>query len=413
MPTVTANGKTFHFPVGTTQAEMAEAIDTFFSGESGEDMPSSQRLPEGFNAAALQKTVAYPPKTGMSAFIQGAQRGAERIGEGILQRGAELAAFLGQDTASFRERLALTGDIQAQKFKGTQAQSPVLSTAGEITGTIAGFPLAPVSVPRAIGAGAAFGAVQPTKQPGEVAKNVLVEGALGGLASFAAPFIQRGFNLSQSLFAGLYKKATGADPRPEMFTADGNLSGAGREALVQLGIDEQEFAHLYTNLAPELEPLAAARFARASEHGIPLSQAQATQDFAAQEAEQTLKASVSREGVKARAFEDTQQEAIQKAQERFETGFAPLADKEGRGAGVQRALREMQDQGWEAVHALYEKAAKTEGTHAPLDTDTLLDVIDEQLELPVSDDVLRSLERLMAKFGWWRGRSSQQAGLIR
>lgn len=32
MPKVTANGKTFNFPEGTTEQQMAEAVDSYFAG---------------------------------------------------------------------------------------------------------------------------------------------------------------------------------------------------------------------------------------------------------------------------------------------------------------------------------------------------------------------------------------------
>ncbi len=361
------------------------------------------------HARKALETVQYPSEpNSLGAFWSGARRGLETMGEGILQRGAEVGEFLGFDTNKFQQELAQTGRIREQQTKQTREEYPIVTGAGEIAGTIAGFPYAPASIPKAIAAGGIYGAVQPSESGGETALNIIQDAAFGGLGAWAAPYIQRGFNKSQAMFSGLYKKATGADPRPEMFDKAGNLTDKGKSALEEIGINEDDFARLYGHLDQNLDPIASTRIARAEEQGIPLTTAQATKDFAGQEAEQTLRASVSREGTAARQIEQTQQEAIRGVQERFERGFGEVTDRQTRGANVQQALREMQEQGRQNVSELYTKAKETAGIGTALDNNSLLDTVDELvIDRPVTNETMNTLESALAKFGLVDGEVSK------
>jgi hypothetical protein len=363
---------------------------------------------EGPDYAALQKSVVYPAEAGsINAFLGGARRGMENVGEGVLQRGAELGEFLGFDTSDFQKNLKLTGDIREQQFKETEKESPVSSLVGGVAGSIAAFPAAPARIGQAVTAGGAFGALQPTDKPSDIAKNIVIDAALGGVAAAAAPYIQKGFNKSQALFSGIYKKATGADPRPSMFTKSGALSDEGKSAIKKIGISEEDFARIYGSLDNNLDPVAAARMSRADEQGIPLTTAQATQDFAQQEAEQTLKAGISSESVAARSQAEGQQESIRAAQETFERGFGEMSDREARGGIVQSALRDMEKQGARNVSDLYNQASKIAGDNAPINNAAILDVVDDQMLRPVDDKVVTSLESLLGKFGIIEGEVSQ------
>lgn len=363
--------------------------------------------PESASAHARKalETLQYQPEPNMlSAFLSGAQRGMENIGQGILQRGAEVAEFFGGDTKEFQRDLAQTGRIQRQKIKSTQEEYPITTGVGEIAGTVAGFPFAPARIPQAVATGAAFGAIQPSESAKETITNIVQDAALGGVSSWAAPYIQAGFNKGQAMFSGLYKKATGADPRPEMFNSSGNLTDKGKQALGEIGITEDEFARLYQNLDQNLDPIAATRIARAEEQGIPLSTAQATKDFAQQEAEQTLRSGIGREAEAARQFEKSQQESIGAAQEGFERIFGEVADREARGANVQQVLTDLQKEGRKNVSDLYDEASKLQGTGAQLDNNAFLDVVDENIiDRPISDDTLNTVESALAKFGLLEG----------
>ncbi|PNH94094.1 hypothetical protein [Vibrio diazotrophicus] len=402
---------------GDRKAQFDEAVRRGLINLPVEQMADEQvgnvqfASPEAMSQHARKalETVQYPSEpNSLGAFWSGARRGMENIGQGILQRAAELGDFLGMDTEQFQQELSQTGRIREQQTKPTREEYPIATGVGEIAGTIAGFPYAPSSVPKAIAAGAAFGAAQPSDSGKETALNIVQDAALGGLGAWAAPYIQRGFNKSQAMFSGLYKKATGADPRPEMFDTAGNLTDQGKSAMQKIGINENDFARLYEQLDKDLDPIASTRIARAQEQGIPLSTAQATKDFAGQEAEQTLRASVSREGAAARQAEQRQQEAILGAQERFERGFGDVTDRQSRGANVQQALRDMQEQGRQNVSELYTKAKETAGTGSALDNNSLLDTVDELvIDRPVTTETMNTLESALAKFGLVDGEVSK------
>ncbi len=364
---------------------------------------SAQRIAE------MQRTVEYPAqKNVLGSFLSGARRGMENIGEGYLQRGSEAAEFLGFDTQKFQEDIALSGDISKQKAKSTSEAMPIASGAGEIAGTIAAFPSAPAKVGQAVVAGGAFGAVQPTDSASEIPMNIVQDAALGGLGAWASPYLQKGFNKAQAMFSGLYKKASGVDPRPEMFLPDGALSPEGKSAMEKVGVSEEDFARLYSQLDEKLEPVAAMRQARASEQGIDLTTAQSTKDFAQQEAEQTLRSNISREGETARQIEAAQQQGISAAQDKFERGFGEIADRESRGGVVQEALRDMEKSGRRQVGELYTKASETTGAGVSLDNNSLLDVVDNAIiDRPVDSATIDTVESALAKFGLLEGEVSQ------
>ncbi len=368
-----------------------------------------------FQQAQLQSTVVYPAEeTSLGAFVEGAQRSAERYGTGILQRDIEVADFFGLDrgpvqaTAEFlgydipdnlREQLSVSEQIQQQKIKQTEEDKPVATTLGSIGGTIATVP-SPAGKLQAIGTGAFYGLGQPAETGKEIALNVVQEGALGGLGAWAAPYLQKGFNKSQAMFSGLVKKVTGADPRPGMFTPEGSLSESGQSALREMGISEEEFARLYQTLDQNLEPIPAARQQRAREAGFELTPGQAERDFAKQEAEDTLRANITREGTRARRLEEEQQEGIRTAKDQFTGQFEGQADRQLAGGDIQSAVQDIRTTGKENISRLYKEAKETEGIEVPLDNDSLLGFIDETLfERPVEDAVIKSLEKKLAKFG--------------
>ena len=395
------------------------------------DQPAQGQLPEGFvlDGAATptqetqaqqpqsvsrkellkaQATVAYPEaESGLDAFLEGAKRGVTKTGQGVMQRALEVGEFFGIDNQKAQEELKLAGDIEEQKLKGTKEIYPWTTGAGEIAGDIASFPVAAARLPQAVAVGSTYGLTRPTESGGEIAANVALEGVVGGIGSWAAPYIQKGFNKSQAMFSGIYKKATGQEPTSDMFTPEGNLNDQGRAALDDLNITEDDFSRIYQETDVNLDPIAQTRIARAEEQGIPLTTAQATKDFGQQEAEQTLRSGLGREAEGARAQAEAQQEAIRGAQSRFEGSFGEVADRETRGASVQQTLRELESEGRKDVSALYEQAQEIGGEQLPLNNEALLNSIDEEMLRPVDDSVVNSLEKLMAKYGLIEGEISQ------
>jgi hypothetical protein len=157
-----------------------------------------------------------------------------------------------------------------------------------------------------------------------------------------------------------------------------------------------------------LPATAAARLTEATSEGVPLTKGQATQDFAAQDAEQTLKAQASGEGEKARAFLARQQEAIAGAVEKFRSGFGdPAMNATERGAIVKDSLRELSDQGRAGVSALYKQAREVaqglgENARSVLDLDTaplLAKMRELWIDEAVPEQVRNALRQKAAQYG--------------
>lgn len=398
-------------PAGATQEQVIAQAKRLYAQKPDfqiEEGPERLVNPlSTLDVAKMQSTLASESAGSTAGAIgKGFVRGMENVGQGVLERGTELADFLGFDTGDFRDKLKASGDIQEQKFSATSEERPIAAGVGEIAGSLAAIPYAPASIPKAAAVGAAMGAFQPAEDSADVAGKALTGAAIGGIGAAAAPYLQKGFNKAQSLFSGLIKRG-GGDIRPEMFTPDGGVSDIGRKAMADLGITEDDFARLYAQTDQNLDPIQSIRVERAKEQGIPLTTAQAKQDFAAQEAEQSLLGGIGREAEAARGIASSQQEAIRAAQEKFERGFGELADKETRGAIAREGLSEAKELGSKKVNELYGAASKIEGEAVPLDNKGLLDVIDEQMMRPVDDKVINSVESLMAKYGMIGGKPEQ------
>ena len=388
--------------------QAANEIAEFLDRQDAQSAFESQQSPQPISRDELlrmQSTVQYPSAdTTLGALGEGFVRGAEEVGEGLLQRGMDIYEFFGGDPSGLRKDLAISRDIQQQKFAPTEQEFPIASTVGEIGGSVAALPIGAATIPKAVAAGGAFGAAQYLEEGeglGDFAKNIAVDALAGGLGQAAAPYIQKGFNKGQALFSGIYKKATGIDPRPEMFTPSGTLSGEGKKALFDLGMSEDEFSRIYQNLDNNLNPIQAARQERAKELGVDLTQGQVTKDFAQQEAEQTLRSGLGREAEAARQIENLQQQQLREATESFTTGLGDVSEgKMVAGGNIQKALRELEEEGRKNVSQLYENASNIPGNKAPLDSESLLDTIDESvIARPVDPRVSNSIESLMAKYG--------------
>lgn len=391
-------------PAGATQEQVIEQAKKLYAQKpefSVEEGPERLAKPlSSLDVAKMQSTLSSESAGSTAGAIgKGFIRGMENVGQGVLERGTELAGALGFDTGDFRDKLKASGDIEAQKFSATSEERPIAAGVGEIAGSLAAIPYAPASIPKAAAVGAAMGAFQPADDGADLAGKMITGAAIGGISAAAAPYIQKGFSKAQSLLGGLLKKSANIDPRPDMFTPDGGISDIGRKAMTDLGITEDDFARIYAQTDQNLDPIQAMRVERAKEQGIPLTTAQARQDFASQEAEQSLLGGIGRESESARGIASGQQDAIRAAQEKFERGFGELADKDARGAAAREGLAEAKDIGSKKVGELYTAASKIEGEAIPLDNAGLLDVIDEQMMRPVDDKVIGSIESLMAKYG--------------
>lgn len=197
--------------------------------------------------------------------------------------------------------------------------------------------------------------------------------------------------------------AEGSVPAAEVRQVDDAAPAAGKAAEAP----EAAAAAKPADDAP-LPASAQARAEQAASEGVTLTRGQATQDFAAQDAEQTLKAQATGEGEKARQFYAQQQEQIKAATDRFKEAFGDTtATAAERGALVKDALRDLRDAGKAGVTALYNQArTMAEGMGEAgsnliaLDTDVLLARMRELfIDEAVPEATRKALKQQAAKYG--------------
>lgn len=162
----------------------------------------------------------------------------------------------------------------------------------------------------------------------------------------------------------------------------------------------------------DLTPEALKKIRQAESQGVQLTKAQATGDFSASEAEQTLLKSVSSEGSQARQFADQQQEQLKEAAKSFTDKFggsARLAESTGeladitardKGAQIQEALKDVEELTRKEVTDLYSLAAETAGNEIPLNNSSIVEIADDIIvNRPITPEVEKSINTALAKFG--------------
>ncbi|EAR6067455.1 lytic transglycosylase domain-containing protein [Salmonella enterica] len=114
---VTANGKTFTFPEGTSTEDIGSAIDEYFSGQSAQQEQQGTSMTPG----------SQPQQQG--GFISGLGNAAAETGRGLLQAGVNLANI----PASMADAVASAGAWAGQKLgigDGTYQPAPRVTTQG-------------------------------------------------------------------------------------------------------------------------------------------------------------------------------------------------------------------------------------------------------------------------------------------
>ncbi len=162
----------------------------------------------------------------------------------------------------------------------------------------------------------------------------------------------------------------------------------------------------------DLTPEALQRIRQAESSGVQLTKAQATGDFAASEAEQTLLKSVSPEGEQARQFADSQQVQLKQAAEKFTEKFGGSArlkeavgesvedTARGKGELIQDVLLERKELGRKEVSELYTLAGETAGEALPLNNTSIVEIADDIIvNRPITPEVEKSINTALAKFG--------------
>jgi len=163
---------------------------------------------------------------------------------------------------------------------------------------------------------------------------------------------------------------------------------------------------------PNLTPAALAKIKLAESQGVQLTKAQATGDFAASDAEQTLLKSISTEGRKAQDFATQQQEQLKAAADAFTKKFggsSRLTEATGdtaeltvrdKGAQIQGALSDIQSFTRKEVSDLYVLAANTSGDALPLNNASIVEISDDIIvNRPITQEVEKSINTALAKFG--------------
>ena len=208
------------------------------------------------------------------------------------------------------------------------------------------------------------------------------------------------------------RQDAGIDPDRiiKSFEPTGTQSSLGRPA--DAAEEAADIGATLSQVSQEVTPEALQRLRQAESRGVQLSGAQASKDFSAAEAEQTLLKSVSPEGEQARQFADTQQSQLKQAAEdftnkfggssRFQEAGGEVAEVTARDKGeqIQSALKTTQDLGRKEVTRLYKEAADTAGEAIPLNNDSLVDIADEIIiNRPATAEVKNTINTTLAKFG--------------
>ena len=174
MMEVTANGKTFNFPDGTSNEQIGDAIDEYFAGQSAtqaqqEQAPPAQQAPQQQGQSLLQSA-------------EQAGRGLVNIPFDVLQGGASLINAISQGLGGPR----VLDDV----YRPVDRPTDPYAQAGEAIGGYL-IPGAGVAGNMAIGS-VAEAANQQGDFAGNVAKNAAVNLGAQGLLSAAAKGIGRG-----------------------------------------------------------------------------------------------------------------------------------------------------------------------------------------------------------------------------
>ncbi|WP_313109157.1 lytic transglycosylase domain-containing protein [Atlantibacter sp.] len=113
---VTANGKTFNFPDGTSNEQIGDAIDEYFAGQAATEKPQEQTPP-------------VQPAPQQQGFMSDLEDAAAETGRGLLQAGVNVANI----PASIADAVTSAGAWAGKQLgigDGTYTMAPRVTTAG-------------------------------------------------------------------------------------------------------------------------------------------------------------------------------------------------------------------------------------------------------------------------------------------
>jgi hypothetical protein len=363
----------------------------------------------------------------MNAVARGATGGLLTYGIGSAASAAPgVTGAVGRAVAS-----ASIADVVSGGAAGGSAELARQEGFGPVGQTVAGLLGGGVGVAGALGAERVAARVRPDAPalPNRPPRDVVV-GRNGDLTDEGEELVTR-YGLSEDDVRRAYAddatpEAAASAPAPSAAsTPDGVPPSPAREKLrvARAAVEEMSPARASdadlpspvppqpsqtTRSTPDIEPApappsgpAAGRVAEAERFGIPLTRGQATQDFAVQDTEQTLRAQASGEGEAARQFLREQAEKIQDATVRFREAFGPTdGTRTDRGQQVKDALRDLRDQGKAGINTLYREANAIGGDGIALDTQGIADAAKRVLvEADVPDPVKNVVRQELARYG--------------
>jgi len=445
---VKAQGKNFKFDDGTTDAQMGEAIDSFFKPQGGQDdlgVSGGVGLP-GANKLVDQQAEPVSNKDFLSSvgeFFTGSERETRatkelpEIGAGGLlfgedkARGAAITPALltatnpeemGQILSSNFPSIGITSDEKGNLIANNNKTGVrvVLNKPG----------LSKIDIMQGLGIAASFtpagrltGAIKVGAGAGATSAGIEGLQALSGgefdvtqvaIDTVTAGVLDKAFEVAKATgrsIKDVLRKDANIDPDRLLKSFEPKLTPS--QAFGKTGAKPSDaITAAQKATQADLTPEALARIRQAEGQGVQLTRAQATQQFAPAEAEQTLLKSISPEGEQARQFAESQQEQLKSAATAFTDKFGgsgrltealgeTAADTaRGKGELIQDVLLERKELGRKEVSELYTLAGKTSGEALPLNNSAIVEIADDMIvNRPITPEVEKSINTALAKFG--------------
>lgn len=329
---VKAQGQTFTFPDGTTEAQIGEALDSHFKGTAAAPDPVAKAIdPQGLTADQLNRLEELQGQFAQEQFALQQSNAPGAIQSGLIGAGKGFT-----DVGRTLGNIALPGQpfqvpqAEAQAFEQLKEDSPIASRVGEFAGeTLATAPLGGLAgsigksvatkLGATIGARTATtagvigqGAAEGAAVAGQLGEDLTTGAALGAGANVLFPVV---FRAGQ----GAFQKLTGKTPTSAIFDeTTGELTEVAAKELQDAGVPVETFAQevetlVKQNFDPTVDLGAQTRQAQLQEFapGVDARPSRLAQDISAQSAEEQLIGLGTPQGRNLLAAETAVQEGLQ------------------------------------------------------------------------------------------------------
>ena len=433
---VQAQGQTFEFEDGTTEAQIGEALDSHFGGQSQPVQQQPQQInPQGLTAEQLNRLEEMQNQVALeqAEFAKGPQVGAVEagligVGKGMTDVGQFFKGAVGAGETP--EQRAERDAIQSQLVQ----RAPIAGRVGEFIGeTVATAPLGGLagSIGKSlltgvttrlgaqaggrfatgaglVGGGAAEGAAVAT----QLGEDATTGAAIGAGANLLMPAV---FRAGKNAF----QKLTGKTATGEIFDeATGELTEAATKELQDAGIPLEQFAGevqtlVSQNFDPAVDLAAQARQAQLQEFApeAVARPSRLAQDFPAQSAEEQLIALGTPEGRNLLQAEQAMQEQLAQGVQTKILGeldtdlisrFNSVSDDANKGLlgdSAKLAINEIRDESKAKVDDLYSAARELAGDGQQVFSGNVLSVFKSGAnELNPSDGLINATGRALKEF---------------